>query len=99
MGSEIEIPSKTKDTWGMEYIVTYKTLINKLRERSPLKFEFIHQICCPSQNYINSHPSSSIGKFERVLTLMLEKNFFKGDECDELKSQYKKDFISLSKLD
>jgi len=29
---------------------------------------------------------------------MLEKNFLKGDECDELKSQYK-DFISLSKLD
>merc|ERR1711874_824651 len=28
----------------------------------------------------------------------LENFFFKGDECDELKSQYK-DFISLSKLD
>ena len=96
--SEIEIPSKTKDTFRMECIVTYKTLINKLRERSPLKFDFIRQICCLSPNYINSHPSSSIGKFERVLTLMLEKNFFKGDECDELKSQYK-DFISLSKLD
>ena len=29
--SEIEIPSKTKDTFRMECIVTYKTLINKLR--------------------------------------------------------------------
>jgi len=29
--SEIEIPSKTKDTFRMEGIVTYKTLINKLR--------------------------------------------------------------------
>jgi len=33
-----------------------------------------------SPNYINSHPCSSIGKFEHVLTLMLEKNFLKGNK-------------------
>ena len=35
------------------------------------------------------HPNSTIAKFEKVLTLMMSKKYLNGDECDELRKQFK----------
>ena len=55
---------------------------------------YIH---CLNPNYI-SNPNSSISMFGLVLTLMLNNNYLKGDECDYLIRQYK-DFIKLCKIE
>ena len=93
-----EVTGEKETNFRMECVLCYKTLINKLRERSPLQYEFIRQICCLNPNYISSHPNSSISKFENILTIMLGNNYLKGDECDELRTQFK-DFIKLSRVE
>ena len=43
--------------------------------------------CCLNPNYI-SNSNSSISKFGQILTLMLNNNCLKGDECNNLIRQY-----------
>ena len=87
--SEVEISDEQKVLFKEECVRCYTTLINKIKERSPLKFEFVRQLSCLCPNYMVQHPNSTIAKFEKVLTLMMSKKYLNGDECDELRKQFK----------
>lgn len=67
----------------------YKTLILKLLERSPLKFELARQLCCLNPHYMCTHPNSSLSKFEGILKAMISQKFLKPNECDLLVQQFK----------
>ena len=76
----------------------YKSIVAKLKERSPIKHDFVLHLRSFSPQYIVNHPNSSVTHFEKSLTYLINTNFFKPTECDEMIKQYK-NFIALVRLE
>ena len=67
----------------------YKSIVCKLKERSPIKYDFVLNLRSLRPQYIIRHPNTSITHFEKLLDSMIEYNFFNAPECDKLLTQYK----------
>ena len=60
-----------------------------MKERSPLKYEFVIALRSLSPRYINYHPIQTFTHFEKFITHLITCKLCKPSECDLLMKRYK----------
>ena len=76
----------------------FKSIVLKLKERSPIKYKFVLYLRSLKPQYIINHPHATVSNFEKLLDSLIEFKFLNATECDTLLKQYKT-FISLIRLE
>lgn len=76
----------------------YKSIRSKLKERSPIKYDFVLSLRSFNPQYIIRHPNSTITNFENLLSCLINNKFYNPTECETLLKQYKK-FVAYVRLD
>ena len=70
-------------------LLCYQSICFKLKDRSPLKYEFVLALRSLSPQYINHHPNQTIIQFEKLLTHLITCKLCNPSECDVLMKEYK----------
>ena len=83
------ISKENTEEFKRECVKCYKTLILKIIERSPLKYETVRQLCCLNPQYIVRRSNSSVAKFGGFMSTMISHKFLQPADCDRLVDQYK----------
>ena len=70
-------------------LTCYEAIVSKLKERSPIKYDFVLHLRSLSPQYITKHPNGSIKCFEKLLECLIEYKYLNSADCDIVLGEYK----------
>jgi hypothetical protein len=83
-----QVTDDNEEEFKEKYLLCYQTLIKKLKDRSPLKYEFARQLCCLNPQYLVNHPNGSTHKFDGTRVCVINKKFIEPSLCDNIANSF-----------
>ena len=84
----LNIPKKKKHQFNKECVMFLVTLVTKLQENSPLKFQLVRCSSCISPKNMLHDPEASLFKFENIVDNLFSHKRMLSSKADRAKQQY-----------
>ena len=87
--SKASVGDARKFEFRHQCLTCYEGILSKLKERSPIKYEFVLHLRSLSPHYIITHPNGSIKCFEKILECLINYKYLNAADCDCILKEYK----------